>query len=102
MKVQRGQTTAVPSPAPRAPPAAPAKSAEVKGGWAAKGARAAQPAFKSGGTHAVPRPGVRSAVFEAQLDRDTQSRSLAGNKVSMLFDGVNSFAERNKMIDGAK
>ncbi len=101
MKVQRGQTTAVPSPAPKAPAAAPAKTAEVNKGWAAKGA-APQPAPKQVSANAVPKAGVRSAVFEAQLDRDTQSRSLAGNKVSMLFDGVNSFAERNKMIDGAK
>ncbi|HEY1087476.1 MAG TPA: phosphatidylserine/phosphatidylglycerophosphate/cardiolipin synthase family protein, partial [Archangium sp.] len=51
---------------------------------------------------ALPKAGVRSQVFEAQLDRDTGSRSVSGNKVQLLFDGVNSFAERNKMIDGAK
>ncbi len=103
MKVQRGQTSAVPAPAPKAPAAALSSSAEVSKSWAAKGATpAAQLALKPSSSNAVPKPGVRSAVFEAQLDRDTQSRSLSGNKVSMLFDGVNSFAERNKMIDGAK
>ncbi|MDP2273178.1 MAG: phosphatidylserine/phosphatidylglycerophosphate/cardiolipin synthase family protein [Archangium sp.] len=103
MKVQRGQATPVPSTAPGAPAAAAPKTAEVNKGWGAKAGQAgAAPVLKPVSTNAVPKPGVRSAVFEAQLDRDTQSRSLAGNKVSMLFDGVNSFAERNKMIDGAK
>lgn len=103
MKVQRGQPTTAATPAPKpAAPAAP-KTADVAGGWAAKRPTGvSQPALEKVSPTAVPRAGVRSAVFEAQLDRDTQSRSLAGNKVSMLFDGVNSFAERSKMIDGAK
>lgn len=101
MKVQKGQTTAVPSLAASVPAAGAVKTAEVNKGWAAPAA-APQPARRHVSPNAVPKPGVRSAVFEAQLDRDTQSRSLAGNKVSMLFDGVQSFAERNKMIDGAR
>ena len=67
MKVQRGQAPAVPTAAPKAKtaPAAQAKAAEVTKGWAAKGASQAslQPVTSS----AVPKAGVRSAVFEAQL-----------------------------------
>ncbi len=108
MKIQRGQPQAIGTPdAPAktpAPTVAPAPG--VTKGWAAKGAvpaaRVAAPGVTSVSSTAVPKAGVRSAVFEAQLDRETNSRSLAGNKVQMLFDGVNSFAERNKMIDGAK
>ncbi len=103
MKVHRGQPAAVATPAPKPGAPSAAKSAEVSRAWAAKGATSiSQAQLKAIGSTGVPRAGVRSAVFEAQLDRDTHSRSLAGNKVSMLFDGVNSFAERNKMIDGAK
>ncbi len=109
MKIQRSQAQGVASPqssqtkTPSGAPAAPSTSKA----WAAKGAapatRASTPVAPGAPTaSAVPRAGVRSAVFEAQLDRETSSRSLAGNKVQMLFDGVNSFAERNKMIDGAK
>ncbi len=43
-----------------------------------------------------------SAGFDTLLDRATHSRNTAGNKVTMLFDGVNSFAARDKLIDGAK
>lgn len=103
MKVQRGQPAAVSTPAPKAnTPAAQAKTAEVAKGWAARTPTASRAALPQVNSSAVPKGGVRSAVFEAQLDRDTQSKSLAGNKVSMLFDGVTSFAERNKMIDGAR
>lgn len=100
MKVQRGQT-AVASTTPAAAQGTPEQGPAVSKGWQAKGAA---PARTTTGVTlpAAPKAGMRSAVLEAQLDRDTQSRSLAGNKVSMLFDGVNSFAERNKMIDGAR
>jgi cardiolipin synthase len=107
MKVQRGQAQGIgsPQPAQSKSPAAPPQAPTVSKGWGAKAAtptaRTPQPAVAPSQT-AVPKAGVRSQVFEAQLDRETQSRSLAGNKVQMLFDGVNSFAERNKMIDGAK
>ncbi len=103
MKVQRGQPAAVSTPAPKAPePATAAKAAELAKGWGAKTPTASRPALRPVTSTAVPKAGVRSAVFEAQLDRETNSVSRPGNKVSMLFDGVNSFAERNKMIDGAK
>jgi len=104
MKVQRGQPAAVSTPASKTnAPAAQAKPTELAKGWAAKTPTASRPALPQlNTTAAVPKAGVRSAVFEAQLDRETQSVSRPGNKVSMLFDGVNSFAERNKMIDGAK
>jgi cardiolipin synthase len=39
--------------------------------------------------------------FEAYLDQATSSRAHAGTNIQMLFDGVNSFAERNRLIDGA-
>lgn len=106
MKIQKGQPAAVATPAQRPnAPATPAKAQEVSNGWAAKGSTGvSQPSLKpvSSTPGSAPAAGVRSAVFEAQLDKETNSRSLAGNKVSMLFDGVQSFAERNKMIDGAK
>ena len=40
--------------------------------------------------------------FDAALDRTTNSHVAYGNKATMLFDGANSFPERNKLIDGAK
>ncbi len=46
--------------------------------------------------------GFGSATFEAVLDRDTVSRNVGGNQVKLLLDGVNSFAERDAMIAGAK
>ena len=112
MKVQRGGVGGAAPAAPKQPPTAAQKTeqaAPVEKGWAAKGAapaKSAAPAKAAASAQpasaAIPKAGVRSAVFEAQLDRETNSRSLEGNKVQMLFDGVNSFAERNKMIDGAK
>ena len=108
MKIQKGQPATVATPAARPnAPATPARPdvSQVTKGWAAKSA--SQPSLPPVSTPPAARPaaptaGVRSAVFEAQLDKETNSRSVAGNKVSMLFDGVQSFAERNKMIDGAK
>lgn len=112
MKVQRGGSQGVGGAAPAAPKQPPAsaqkteETAPAQKGWAAKGAGPAPKTATTSGpapsSSAIPKAGVRSAVFEAQLDKETNSRSLDGNKVSMLFDGVNSFAERNKMIDGAK
>jgi cardiolipin synthase len=108
MKIQKGQPAAVATPTPASKtsaPATPTKAAEVQKGWAAKGSTGvSQPQLKAvtSSNASVPTSGVRSQVFEAQLDKETNSRSLAGNKVSMLFDGVQSFAERNKMIDNAK
>lgn len=58
----------------------------------------------------VPNPSVKNAqnapleasTFEHLLDQDTNSIARPGNKVDLLFDGVNSFAERDKIIAGAK
>ncbi len=108
MKVQRNTPNAI-APAPAK--SKPAEAAKTQGpqpttqGWAAKGFSAVQRATQGSApavTNNVPKAGVRSAAFEAQLDRETQSRNVSGNKVEMLFDGVNSFAERKKMIEGAK
>ena len=59
---------------------------------------------RSGGPQASAPPAANftAAAFDARLDAETASRTVPGNKVTMLFDGVNSFAERNTLIDGAK
>ncbi len=100
-----------------APTAAPAK------GWGAKTAAAAPKATSKGWVGKAPALGpapvaVRASVatsvpvaapsrfrdpaFTAQLDADTRSRATPGNGVTMLFDGVTSFAERGRMIAGAQ
>lgn len=101
-------TTTVPrttAPAAERAKAAPAArevtpAVRAQGGWAAQGAatKKVAPSLPT----APPPSGFRSAAFEARLDQETKSRSVEGNTVSMLYDGVNSFAERTKMIDGAK
>lgn len=109
MKVQRGQAQGVSttqSTPTKSPTVSTPQTPAASKGWGAKGsapvARATAQTVGAPSPTAVPKAGLRSAMFEAALDRDTNSRSVSGNKVSMLFDGVNSFAERNKMIDGAK
>lgn len=47
-------------------------------------------------------PVYGTPAFEEVLDAATHSVARSDNKVTVLFDGVNSFAERNRMIDGAK
>jgi cardiolipin synthase len=42
------------------------------------------------------------SALAARLDTETQSHEVGGNRITMLFDGVNSFAERNKLIDSAR
>lgn len=42
------------------------------------------------------------AEFEERNDANTGSLVRAGNKVELLFDGTQSFAARNALIDGAK
>ncbi len=78
--------------------AAPAQPAQKT--WGATGAQAAKQV--TGAPTAPPPSGFRSAAFEARLDAETKSRNVSGNSVSMLYDGVQSFAERSKMIEGAK
>jgi len=109
LKVQRNTPNAIGPAQAKPKPAEPAKTQgpqPTTQGWAAKGSSPVQRATQGGvapaATNNVPKAGVRSAAFEAQLDRETQSRNVSGNKVEMLFDGVNSFAERKKMIEGAK
>jgi cardiolipin synthase len=82
-----------PASAPRQPVAAPAITSVAPAApvWGARSASAA-PAVD----------GFRSSTFEAILDRDTVSRNVGGNQVKLLLDGVNSFAERDAMIAGAK
>jgi cardiolipin synthase len=85
-------------PAPKALGSAPPPRPSA--GWApgAGPARAAGAA----GPAAPPPSGFRSHAFEARLDAETKSRATSGNTVSMLYDGVQSFAERERLIAGAK
>jgi folylpolyglutamate synthase/dihydropteroate synthase len=101
LKVQGNQPNAI-APAPAK--SKPSEAAKTQGpqpstqGWAAKGSSAVQRATQSSApvvTNNVPKAGLRSAAFEGQLDRETQSRNVSGNKVEMLFDGVNSSRSAN-------
>ncbi len=104
MKVQRNtppQTQAVTTPTSK-PPAqveTPATQATQKA-WGAQGAQVSKTVTAP--PTAPPPSGFQSQAFEARLDAATRSRSVQGNTVSMLYDGVQSFAEREKMIGGAK
>lgn len=62
----------------------------------------ASQASRSVNTVAPPRAKFGTAAFEARLDRETNSRAVQGNTVTPLFDGKESFAERDKLIAGAK
>jgi cardiolipin synthase len=106
MKVQRPttpQTQSLSSTTPSKTPATTqaAATAQVQKGWSAQGPQAAKKVSTAAPT-APPPSGFRSAAFEARLDAETKSRNVQGNTVSMLYDGVQSFAEREKMISGAK
>ncbi|GIW71604.1 MAG: hypothetical protein KatS3mg102_1146 [Planctomycetota bacterium] len=54
-----------------------------------------------GSGRGAPGPPYGSPEFERQLDRDTQSVARPDNEVRLLFDGVQSFAERRKLIENA-
>lgn len=54
----------------------------------------------SAGKHIAPAFGT--AAFERVLDERTRSVARPDNRVSLLLDGHNSFAERDRLIDGAK
>jgi cardiolipin synthase len=54
------------------------------------------------GERNAPGPAYGSEAFEALLDDETGSRSLPANRTTMLFDGVQSFEARAKLIEGAK
>ncbi|MDP3501372.1 MAG: phosphatidylserine/phosphatidylglycerophosphate/cardiolipin synthase family protein [Myxococcales bacterium] len=104
MKVQRPTVPPTTTPTTKAAPppgqvSTPAV-AQTQKGWAAQGAQVKKVATPL--PTAPPPSGFRSAAFEARLDGETKSRNVAGNSVSMLYDGTQSFAEREKMIGGAK
>lgn len=113
MKINRGagpsQTQATSrTDATTAPAKSETSSSTAAQGWQARPSNrpaatgASRPNLAPVGTP-PPIPGPFASVgFQAALDQSTQSRSVSGNKVSLLFDGVNSFAERNRMIDSAK
>ena len=111
MKIHRGST---PAPAPGASrststpaPSSPSPS-NTTTGWAARPASrpavtdAPRPNLAPVGTPVPLKGAYASATFQAALDASTRSRAVPGNQVTMLFDGVASFAERNRMIDSAK
>lgn len=114
MKINRGQGPSQAQATTRtdgsaAPKTGQPASSTVSQGWQAR--PGARPAASTGGSRPnlapvgtpIPLKGpFAQAGFQAALDSATNSRAVSGNKVTMLFDGVNSFAERNKMIDGAK
>lgn len=58
--------------------------------------------LRLGGADAALAPPVGSAAFERLLDERTGSVARPDNRVGLLFDGVASFAERDRLIDGAK
>ena len=109
MKVHRSEVTnprgtSLAKDTPTARPEASSAQAPATG-WAAKpgGARPAAQAQAPSRPAAAQAPaGYGGPGFEALLDRTTRSKATTGNRVTMLFDGVSSFAERNKLIDGAK
>lgn len=47
-------------------------------------------------------PALGSAAFERLLDERTGSVARPDNKLTLLLDGQQSFAERDRLIDGAK
>lgn len=112
MKINRGQGTPPTSQVSRsstaAPAADPAPAQQGTQGWQARpSARpsvtgASRPNLSPVGTPVPVKGAFASTAFQASLDQATQSRSVPGNKVQLLFDGAQSFAERNKLIDSAK
>jgi len=95
----------LPDAKPAASTAALTQTRPAAAGWAAKGP-STRPAAPAALVAASKAPAAITAFdapsFNATLDRTTNSRNTAGNKLTMLFDGAKSFPERNKMIDGAK
>jgi cardiolipin synthase len=107
MKVTRPTTPSVSSPSaePAKPRAAEAPAA-APAGWQPR-AKPARTATSSGQALPSLSASPTASAFggpglDAGLDKATNSRAVPGNKLTMLFDGVNSFAERNRLIDGAK
>jgi cardiolipin synthase len=115
MKVNRKPVPATsrsPGPAEsstRGPTAASPSATQARGWQARPGPRSAPSATSASRPNLAPTgtpPPVRgafsSAGFQATLDAATNSRAVPGNRTTLLFDGVASFAERNRLIDGAK
>lgn len=98
------------SPQPKAPATTPGQDAAPTG-WAPRTAAARSvsrtdtspaPAAQPPAAGADAGLARANAALDAALDTQTMSRRVSGNQVTMLFDGVNSFAERDRLIDGAK
>ena len=107
MKVTRPTTAPVASPttSPEKPRASEAPAA-APAGWQPR-AKPARTQTSSGQAMPSLSAPPKAAAFggpglDAGLDKATDSRAVSGNKLTMLFDGVNSFTERNRLIDGAK
>lgn len=84
-----------PTPAlPAGPTAAPTPSGNFAAGGTLLNVRLA------GGSKTAPPFGT--PAFERALDRSTGSVARPDNRVQLLLDGHSSFAERNRLIDGAK
>ncbi len=108
-QVQQQQKIDGPGPTPKAPgtpadgfgqlPATKTGQAPVKTGSVSKGSSVFGVRLSGG---ADIRPTFGTAQFERLLDRTTGSAARTGNTTAMLFDGVNSFEERNKIISEAK
>lgn len=85
---------------------APASDAYVRSGQPALSLTGAPRADAVAITASSPRrahqPAFGTAAFEERLDALTGSKVRDGNRISLLFDGVNSFAERNRLIEGAR
>ncbi|MEN9797432.1 MAG: hypothetical protein RL653_1128 [Pseudomonadota bacterium] len=102
MKVSRRASTAAPPPAPAGAPAspAPARPSASDGYVAETGTPRALPAAPAPRPPAATR--FREPSFEASLDALTGSRARPGNRVELLFDGVQSFPARDALIDSAR
>lgn len=89
-------------------PASPASArtlTPVSAGQLAKGGTLMNLRFQEVARKAPETPGVptfNTTAFQKALDLETGAVARPGNMVEMLFDGTNSFAERNRLMDGAK
>lgn len=85
--------------APTAQSAPAAQVGRVRGGLPV--ARP-MPGVPSTAPRRAPGPPFGSADFNRLLDARTGSVRRPDNKITMLYDGVSSFAERKKLIENAK
>jgi cardiolipin synthase len=80
---------------------------KVPWGWTARGVRAYRPAPAPAAQSVeaqsdAPRGPSFGAAYEADLDRLTGTKVVPGNRVTPLFDGVESFEARDTLIKNAK